>query len=76
MTKQDYMRLSKERLAELLAERDAQQPIQPVKWHPYQTTCGIDGGMCINPFHHCDGCPRMQMYIYKTSTTTSSNDNN
>lgn len=58
MTKEDYMRLPKERLAELLAERDAQQPIQ-IPTMP-QTPIGVwgcDGTHCINPFHDCINCP-------------------
>ena len=55
MTKQDYMRLSKERLAELLAERDAQQPI-PNPTLPV-SSWGCDGTHCINPFHDCINCP-------------------
>lgn len=57
LTKQDYMRLSKERLAELLAERDAQQPIQIPTMPQQPSGLVCDGTHCINPFHDCINCP-------------------
>ena len=55
MTKEDYMKLSKERLAELLAERDmySHPNIPPFDPRPL---CGY-GGYCNNPFRDCIGCP-------------------
>jgi hypothetical protein len=47
------MRLSKERLAELLAERDL-RTWQIPEWKP---SC-YEGGPCTNPFHDCVNCPR------------------
>jgi hypothetical protein len=57
MTKEDYMKLSKERLAELLVERDMlpiQIPVMPVQ----QGGLYCDGSNCVNPFHDCINCPR------------------
>lgn len=61
LTKQDYMRLPKERLAELLVEMDSRpikppitipsMPITPSGW-------GCDGIHCINPQMDCINCPR------------------
>lgn len=60
MTKEDYMKLSKERLAELLVERDNEP-----KFIPYtiptpisQPPCFAPDGICTNPFHDCINCPR------------------
>lgn len=59
MTKEDYMKLPKERLAELLAERDTDiirfVPIRIESWHP---SC-YEGGPCTNPFHDCINCPHL-----------------
>ena len=59
MTKEDYMRLPKERLAELLAERDSAPPaiINPLITLP-RPQCWEEGGTCSNPFHDCVNCPR------------------
>lgn len=71
MTKEDYMKLSKERLAELLAERDTNIRIVPMpteSWHP---AC-YEGGPCTNPFHDCINCPHQSSGgTYTTSTTIS-----
>lgn len=72
LTKEDYMKLDKERLAELLVERDAEDknrqpfvfpefpttpPVNPVKY-PYGTPlCPLSGGACTNPFRDCVNCP-------------------
>ena len=77
MTKEDYMRLPKERLAELLAERDEQDSIkrdflhQPV-WAPNQPPCYAPDGTCVNPFHDCINCPKM-FHGGGTITTTTFN---
>lgn len=70
-TKEDYMKLDKERLAELLVERDAEDknrqpfvfpefpatpPVNPVKY-PYGTPLCPYGGACTNPFRDCVNCP-------------------
>ena len=60
MTKEDYMLLPKERLAELLVERD--KSVQPlIRIMPTDSPrlqCYEPGGICTNPFHDCIGCPR------------------
>ena len=75
MTKEDYMKLSKERLAELLAERDSNIRIVPMpieSWHP---SC-YEGGPCTNPFHDCINCPRQfsSSGTYTTTTSTSTSE--
>lgn len=62
MTKEDYMRLSKERLAELLVEMEEKfsQPIvipdtSTIPTTPYGLMC--DGTHCTNPHHDCINCP-------------------
>lgn len=56
MTKEDYMQLSKERLAELLVEKDQLQTIIPTM--PGQKSGWLcDGSHCTNPFHDCINCP-------------------
>ena len=75
MTKEDYMKLSKERLAELLAERDSNIRIVPMNvpsWHP---TC-YEGGPCTNPFHDCINCPRQFGSGGTYTTTTGTGINN
>jgi hypothetical protein len=54
MTKEDYMKLSKERLAELLVEKDLKSVIPAIEH--YSSPC-FAGGQCINPFHDCINCP-------------------
>ena len=60
MTKEDYMRLPKERLAELLVEKDAQN--SSAMWQiPYpqmEVPCYAPNGICTNPQMDCIGCPR------------------
>lgn len=58
MTKEDYMKLSKERLAELLAERDLGTMNNPAPVSPYdpRPLCGF-GGYCTNIHRDCVGCP-------------------
>ena len=69
MTKEDYMKLSKERLAELLVERDSQHIIPMIVESP-RLSC-FEGGPCTNPFHDCIGCPRQNTGDYTTTQTTS-----
>lgn len=67
LTKEDYMRFPKERLAELLAElveldviKNDKIEIQP-SVTPSRITrpsgWGCDGTICTNPFHDCINCP-------------------
>ena len=70
LTYEDYMKLDKERLAQLLVERDAEEnkrqslevePFPQVKPNPNQSSflpCFLPGGICTNPFHDCVNCPR------------------
>lgn len=69
MTKEDYMKFSKERLAGLLAERDmpTQIPNDP------RPMCGF-GGYCTNPYRDCVNCPGVYSQcniITKTNTSTN-----
>ena len=89
MKKEDYMKLSKERLAELLEERDNQQNIQPayvptiIQTNPYELPCWHKDGVCTNPHRDCINCPRtnftdMQQFYTTCSACTSKmhlNDN-
>lgn len=75
MKKEDYMRLTKERLAELLAERDARDALmrgisQPIHTPPYEPSC-FHGGPCTNPQMDCINCPRKGYNggIYVTTST-------
>lgn len=74
MTKEDYMRMPKERLAELLAERD-NEPYRLVFPNPnngYITPCYAPNGVCNNPFHDCINCPRM--FGGRGTTTSNGTD--
>ena len=79
MIKEDYMRLPKARLAELLAERDEQDknktiiPYQPVLGGQYNPPCYAPDGICTNPFHDCINCPRL---FSGNGTTTSTEGTN
>lgn len=55
MTKEDYMKLPKEILAELLAAREKQVPVEINKPDTFGS-CPY-GERCTNPFHDCIGCP-------------------
>lgn len=57
MNKKDYMRLPKERLAELLAERNLRDNISNPNTTP-SLGCYSPDGTCMNPFHDCINCPR------------------
>ena len=68
MTKEDYMKLPKERLAELLVERDKAQT-------PYFVqqlgTCPYDGRTCNN-YWGCSFCNRKPItYYYNTNDTNT-----
>ena len=60
MRKEDYLKLSKERLAELLAERDLSDQLAafgpyPETWH---VPCYAPNGICTNPHKDCINCPK------------------
>ena len=69
LTKEDYMKLPKERLAELLTERDL-----PVIHLPFihTTPCYAPDGICTNPQRDCINCPETygQSDTITTITTT------
>lgn len=81
LTKEDYMRLSKERLAELLVERDANEGhILPHRVFPfadpgsYKTPCYAPDGICTNPQMDCINCPRKTtggVQIYTSPNTVA-----
>ena len=60
LSKQDLMRLPKERLAELLVEM--QETITTPEPNPIRPTppvwAGCDGTICLNPQMDCINCPR------------------
>lgn len=69
MKKEDYMHLPKERLAEMLAERDAEFPrMIYVPTVQLLDMCPISGGYCSNPFHDCINCPRHAITYQTTSS--------
>ena len=67
MTKEDYMFLPKERLAELLAERDTQIDC-------FIPHCYSPDGICTNPLKDCINCPK-QFDNGTTITTTNTLEN-
>ena len=76
MTKEDYMHLPKERLAEMLVERDQAIVCKPntinVPYIHVDDTCPNTGGLCINPFHDCINCPKRHISVqYETTSTTT-----
>lgn len=68
MTKEDYMKLTKERLAELLAERDS---YVPPFFHGNIMPCEMPGGVCTNPHHDCINCHRPHGDIGTITTTNT-----
>lgn len=74
LTKEDYMQLPKERLAELLAERDL-----PVIHLPFSQTlpCYAPDGICTNPQRDCINCPKRgtNIDVITTTNTTDSTIN-
>lgn len=70
LTKEDYMKLPKERLAELLAERDL-----PVTHLPFSQTlpCYTPDGICTNPQRDCINCPKRGTNIGVITTTNTTN---
>lgn len=66
LTKEDYMKLDKERLAELLVEKDNEierlrqyyPPVISPYLQPDLTPKCYAGGICTNPHMDCINCPR------------------
>lgn len=76
MTKEGYMRLPKERLAELLVEMEEKflQPITipnmpAIPTTPHGWIC--DGTHCTNPFHDCINCPIKTTGVITSPNSTS-----
>lgn len=80
LTKEDYMRLRKERLAELLVERDNESKIEYVPSIPVMPATpsgwGCDGIHCTNPQMDCINCPKRSITggTYTTSTKEDGKD--
>ena len=85
MKKEDYMRLPKECLAEMLEERDKldQEALErfkevigknlsPSSVQSNPKSC-FEGGPCTNPFHDCINCPRQFGGYGNTVTSTNTN---
>ena len=72
MTKEDYMHLPKERLAELLVEKDNQPRISPAISNNWW--CSLNDRMCTNPFHDCFNCPNRNLTITYTTNGTNIKD--
>lgn len=68
MTKEDYMRLPKERLAELLVEKENQR-FAYMQIHPL---CYEQGGTCTNPFRDCINCPKQFNNPHEVFTVSTS----
>lgn len=74
MRKSDYMKLSKERLAELLEEYDMRDYIGSIgQFNPNgMVPCYTEGGYCTNPHGDCINCPRKDFtsgVVTSTETT-------
>lgn len=82
MTKEDYMKLSKERLAELNVEKDLllmhNNGYKGNDNYPFPTSNGIPcfapGGYCTNPQMDCINCPRSMSGGGTFSSTGTSSD--
>lgn len=70
MTKEDYMHLPKERLAEMLVARDNLSTISYIPFQSARLQCYEPGGICTNPFRDCIDCPR-KLWDGNTTITTS-----
>lgn len=77
MTKEDYMKLSKERLAELLEERDIEDKKKEVHVIPISTPdyvpCYAPNGICTNPQRDCVNCPKLSSTGGTWTTNTNIN---
>ena len=81
LTKEDLMKLSKERLIELLLETQTEQEttpnVTPYISSPYaidSIPCWAPGGYCSNPQRDCINCPKTTYSGRGTWTTTASSD--
>lgn len=77
LTKEDYLKLDIERLAELNVEKDKllyKQNTPYVPYVPYEIKtsplCYEKDGVCTNPQMDCINCPKHSSGVYKTTTTT------
>ena len=72
LTKDDLMKLSKERLCELLLEEwsKKENAFKPFEFPSLGRDDCFHGGQCTNPFHDCINCPRI---FGDGSWTTSDN---
>jgi hypothetical protein len=71
MTKEDYMQLSKERLAELLVERDMEDRLKSTHYIPsINIPCYAPDGICVNPQRDCINCPKVWNSGQWVTTTT------
>lgn len=72
LTKDDLMKLSKERLCELLLEEwsKKENTIKPFDFPSLGRDDCYHGGPCTNPFHDCINCPR----LFSGNGTTISTD--
>ena len=75
LKKEDLIRLSKERLVEIILEMQDERPETPtIPWTPFpyyvpeNPPCWAPGGYCMNPQRDCVNCPRSG---YNTGTTWS-----
>lgn len=75
LTKQDLMKLSKERLCELLLEEWSKKEsiLKPFKYPSFGMPDCYHGGECTNPFHDCINCPRQFNGNGTTITTDGKN---
>jgi hypothetical protein len=80
LTKEDLMKLSKERLVELLLETQTEQETTPNAFSPHtidSIPCWAPNGYCPNKFHDCIDCPKTYSGGVGSSTTwfsTASSD--
>lgn len=75
LTKEDYMKLSKERLAELLVEKDINITTTYIPYSQVVPCYALDG-ICTNPQMDCINCPKLHGGggKYVTTTTSASTD--
>ena len=75
LTKDDLMKLSKERLCELLLEEwsKKENTLVPFDFPSLGVADCYHGGKCTNPFHDCVGCPRQFSGNGTTITTDGTN---
>ena len=75
MDKKDYMRLPKERLAELLIEKDNEiKSLQLFlrnegnESNSSAIPCYAPNGICTNPFRDCINCPKTRTTGFNTNS--------